>query len=82
VALAGTLPFAILAVVLMRLVLRSRQWKSARERNNWSERKGVVVKLLQSGAEGMIRVHASCGGRSLPARAGRQDRPDRCKLKG
>jgi len=29
VALAGTLPFAVLAVVLMRLVLRSRQWKTA-----------------------------------------------------
>src|SRR5467141_4600091 len=28
VALAGTLPFAVLAVVLMRLVLRSRRWKS------------------------------------------------------
>src|SRR5437016_13149645 len=29
VAFAGTLPFAVLAVFLMRLVLRSRQWKTS-----------------------------------------------------
>jgi membrane-bound serine protease (ClpP class) len=57
VALAGTIPFAVLAVVLMRLVLRSRKWKSATGKEELIGSQGVVVKLLQSGAEGMIRVH-------------------------
>jgi membrane-bound serine protease (ClpP class) len=57
VALAGTVPFAVLAVVLMRLVLRSRKWKTTTGKEELIGSQGVVVKLLQSGAEGMIRVH-------------------------
>ena len=57
VALAGTLPFAILAVVLMRLVLRSRQWKSATGKEELIGAQGVTVARLLVGAEGMIRVH-------------------------
>ena len=57
VALAATLPFAVLTVVLMRLVLRSRKWKSATGMEELIGSQGVVVKLLQSGAEGMVRVH-------------------------
>lgn len=57
VALATTLPFAVLAVFLMRLVLRSRKWKTATGKEELIGSQGVVVKLLQSGAEGMIRVH-------------------------
>jgi membrane-bound serine protease (ClpP class) len=57
VALAGTIPFAILVVFLMRLVLRSRKWKTTTGKEELIGSEGVVVKLLQSGAEGMIRVH-------------------------
>ncbi len=57
VALAGTVPFAVLAVVLMRLVLRSRKWKSATGKEELIGSQGVAVKPLQPGAEGMIRAH-------------------------
>ena len=57
VALAGTVPFGILAVVLMRLVLRSRKWKTATGREELIGSSGVVTSALQAGAEGMVRVH-------------------------
>ncbi|PYU50705.1 MAG: serine protease [Acidobacteria bacterium] len=57
VALAGTLPFAVLAVVLMRLVLRSRQWKTATGKEELIGSQGVAVERLRAGAEGMVRVH-------------------------
>jgi len=57
VALAGTVPFAILAVVLMRLVLRSRQWKTATGKEELIGAQGVAVAPLRAGVEGMVRVH-------------------------
>ncbi len=57
VALAGTVPFAILAVVLMRLVLRSRKWKSATGKEELIGAHGVAMAQLPAGAVGMIRVH-------------------------
>ena len=57
VALAGTLPFAVLAVFLMRLVLRSRQWKTATGKEELIGAQGVAVARLSAGAEGMVRVH-------------------------
>ena len=57
VALAGTVPFAVLTVFLMRLVIKSRKWKSATGMEELIGSEGVVVKLLQSGAEGLVRVH-------------------------
>ncbi len=57
VALAGTLPFAVLAVVLMRLVLRSRRWKTATGKEELIGSHGVAVAPLSAGAEGMVRVH-------------------------
>jgi len=57
VALAGTLPFAALAVVLMRLVLRSRRWKTATGKEELIGSQGVAVAPLPAGEEGMIRVH-------------------------
>jgi membrane-bound serine protease (ClpP class) len=57
VAFAGTVPFAILAVVLMRLVLRSRKWKNATGREELIGASGVVTSALRAGAEGMVRVH-------------------------
>ena len=57
VAIAGTLPFALLAMVLTRLVLRSRRWKKATGKEELIGAQGVAVAGLQAGAEGMIRVH-------------------------
>src|SRR5437667_880267 len=57
VALAGTLPFAVLAVVLMRLVLRSRRWKSVTGKEELIGAPGIAVAQLPAGSEGMIRVH-------------------------
>ena len=57
VATAGTVPFAVLAVVLTRLVLRSRKWKTATGREELIGSNGVVTTALQAGAEGMVRVH-------------------------
>jgi len=57
VALAGTIPFAVLAVVLMRLVLRSRRWKTATGKEELIGSQGVAVAPLPAGEEGMIRVH-------------------------
>ena len=57
VALAATLPFAILTVVLMRLVLRSRRWKTTTGKEELLGAHGVAESSLAAGAEGMIRVH-------------------------
>jgi membrane-bound serine protease (ClpP class) len=57
VALAVTVPFAVLTVLLMRLVLRSRKWKSATGREEMIGAQGVVISPMQDGAEGMIRIH-------------------------
>jgi membrane-bound serine protease (ClpP class) len=57
IAVAVTLPFALLTVFLMRLVLRSRKWKSATGREELIGAQGVVVSALLEGVEGMIRIH-------------------------
>jgi membrane-bound serine protease (ClpP class) len=57
VAIAGTLPFAVLAMFLTRLVLRSRKWKEATGKEELIGAQGVALGGLQAGAEGMIRVH-------------------------
>jgi len=57
VALAGTVPFGILAVVLMRLVLRSRQWKTATGKEELIGSHGVAMAQLPAGGVGMVRVH-------------------------
>jgi membrane-bound serine protease (ClpP class) len=57
VALAVTLPFAGLTVLLMRLVLRSRAWKPQTGPEEMVGAQGTVVTPLPGGAEGMIRVH-------------------------
>jgi membrane-bound serine protease (ClpP class) len=57
VALAATLPFALITVFLMRLVLRSRSWKSTTGREELIGEEGIAISGLGAGAEGMIRVH-------------------------
>jgi membrane-bound serine protease (ClpP class) len=57
VALAATLPFALLSVFLMRLVLKSRKWKSSTGREELLGEQGVVTTAVPGGGEGMIRIH-------------------------
>ncbi len=57
VALATTLPFAFLTVFLMRLVLKSRKWKTATGREELLGTEGVVTMPIPAGGEGMIRIH-------------------------
>ena len=57
VAFAVTLPFGVLTVFLMRLVLRSRTWKTQTGREEMINAQGIVVTPLADGAEGMIRIH-------------------------
>ena len=52
VALAATLPFALLTVFLMRLVLRSRLWKSTTGREELIGAEGVAVSGLRDGCRG------------------------------
>jgi membrane-bound serine protease (ClpP class) len=56
-ALAVTLPFAVLTVFLMRLVLRSRKWKTTTGREEMIGTQGIVIAPMRNGAEGMIRIH-------------------------
>ncbi|HEY6387825.1 MAG TPA: nodulation protein NfeD [Candidatus Acidoferrum sp.] len=57
VALAATLPFALITIFLMRLVLRSRSWKSTTGREELIGEEGVAISGLGAGTEGVIRVH-------------------------
>lgn len=57
VALGVTLPVALMTVFLMRLVLKSRRWKTATGREEMLGAEGVVTTALPAHGEGMIRVH-------------------------
>ncbi|MGB7281685.1 MAG: nodulation protein NfeD [Candidatus Acidiferrum sp.] len=57
VALAATLPFALITVFLMRLVLRSRTWKMTTGKEELVGEEGVTTSALIAGQEGLIRVH-------------------------
>ena len=59
-AIAVTLPFAALTVLLMRLVLRSRKWKQVTGREEMIGAEGIVIEPVGNGPdspEGMIRIH-------------------------
>jgi membrane-bound serine protease (ClpP class) len=57
VALAATIPFAFITVFLMRLVLKSRKWKSVTGKEELLGEEGVATTPLPAGGEGMIRIH-------------------------
>jgi membrane-bound serine protease (ClpP class) len=57
VALGVTLPVALLTVFLMRLVLKSRRWKTATGKEEMLGAEGIVTTSLPAQGEGMIRVH-------------------------
>jgi membrane-bound serine protease (ClpP class) len=56
-AIAVTLPFAALTVLLMRLVLRSRKWKQATGPEEMIGSEGIVIEPVGDGHDGMIRIH-------------------------
>lgn len=73
IALAVTIPFAIIVVILMRLVLRSRGWKPSTGKEELIGEEGEVTAPLDSAAgPGMVLVHgelwraAAPGGQSIP----------------
>jgi len=73
IALAVTVPFAIIAVFLARLVLRSRRWKQATGKEELIGEEGEVAVPLDSAAgQGMVLVHGelwragAAGGASIP----------------
>lgn len=57
IALAATIPFALITIFLMRLVLRSRKWKQATGKEELVGEAGIAVSGLPANTEGMIRVH-------------------------
>jgi len=57
-ALAVAIPFAVIAIILMRAVLRSRAWKQATGREELVGEEGEVTEAVGvSPAVGMVRVH-------------------------
>jgi membrane-bound serine protease (ClpP class) len=61
-ALGVALPFGILAIVLMRVVLRSRRWKSATGKEELLAEEGEVVEPVgaasaEGAIAGMVRIH-------------------------
>jgi membrane-bound serine protease (ClpP class) len=57
VAIAATLPFAAITVFLMRLVLRSRNWKNVTGPEELLGAQGIVVSPVAASSEGLIRIH-------------------------
>ena len=58
IAVAVTLPFALISMILTRLVLRSRKWKTQTGVEGMIGQLGAVVGAISAGGEGMVRVHS------------------------
>jgi len=57
-AMAVAIPFAVIATILMRAVLRSRRWKRATGREELLGEEGEVTEAVGAPpATGMVRVH-------------------------
>src|SRR5271154_3811002 len=61
-ALGVALPFAVIVIILMRLVLRSRTWKQAAGKEELLAEEGEVTEPVESApgqgvATGMVRIH-------------------------
>jgi membrane-bound serine protease (ClpP class) len=76
-ALGVALPFAVIVIILMRLVLRSRKWKSATGKEELLAEEGEVTEPVGAAsagvvATGMVRIHgelwraAAPVGQSIP----------------
>jgi len=56
-ALSVAIPFAIIVVLLMRLVLRSHVWKPSTGREEMIGEEGQITEPVGAGAAGMVFVH-------------------------
>jgi membrane-bound serine protease (ClpP class) len=56
-ALSVVIPFAVIVMFLMRLVLRSHQWKVATGREEMLGEEGQVTEPVAAGSPGMVFVH-------------------------
>lgn len=56
-ALSVAVPFALIVVLLMRLVLRSHVWKPATGREEMIGEEGQITEAVGAGAAGMVFVH-------------------------
>lgn len=72
-ALSVTIPFAIIVIILMRLVLRSRNWKQSTGKEELIGEEGDVTQPLDAaGGNGMVFVHGelwratSADGQKIP----------------
>ena len=71
-ALGVAVPFAVIVVILMRLVLRSRTWKPATGKEEMIGQEGEVTEAVDRAAgTGMVRVHgelwrAACVRENIP----------------
>jgi membrane-bound serine protease (ClpP class) len=67
-ALGVVIPFGIIVIILMRLVLRSRNWKPATGKEELVGEEGEVTEVVASGdAVGMVRVHGELWRAAAPA---------------
>lgn len=57
VALGVAIPAAVIVVILMRLVLRSRTWKQSTGREELLGEEGEITAAIGPGGAGMVRVH-------------------------
>jgi len=81
-ALAVAIPFTVIALVLMRAVLRSRSWKQATGREELVGEEGEVTEPVgASPAVGMVRVHGELWQAAASAGAG-IPRGARVRVKG
>ena len=66
-ALAVALPFAIIVIILMRAVLRSRSWKMSTGKEELLGEEGEVTESVAPGdGTGMVRVHGELWRASTP----------------
>ncbi len=71
-AFAVALPFAVIVVILMRAVLRSRSWKQQTGKEELLGEEGEVIEPISSATTGLVRVHgelwraATKSGESIP----------------
>jgi membrane-bound serine protease (ClpP class) len=72
-ALAVTIPFAVIVIILARLVLRSRSWKLSTGMEELVGEEGEITEAVDSaGNTGMVFIHgelwraASAGGAAIP----------------
>jgi membrane-bound serine protease (ClpP class) len=75
-ALGVAIPFAVIIIILMRLVLRSRMWKQSTGKEELVGEEGELTHPVGSGGEfGMVFIHGELwrasarAGESIPAGA-------------